>query len=207
MPGIDCHGSGCVIFFLLLFIAQYPLLVDKLDHIILGCQKNQRQSQAELYKMFSSRMYAVCLRYTSSRDDAQDVLQEGFVKIFENIANFKAQGSFEGWMKRIFVNLALDKFRSRISMLSLDEFTEEEAHNQPSALDNMSEKEILEVVRQLPDQYRLVFNLYVMEGHSHQEIASMLGISESTSRSNLARAKLILKNKLQFNASWIEKAI
>ncbi|MFN3555183.1 MAG: RNA polymerase sigma factor [Bacteroidales bacterium] len=181
--------------------------MDKLDHIILGCQKNQRQSQAELYKMFSSRMYAVCLRYTSSRDDAQDVLQEGFVKIFENIANFKAQGSFEGWMKRIFVNLALDKFRSRISMLSLDEFTEEEAHNQPSALDNMSEKEILEVVRQLPDQYRLVFNLYVMEGHSHQEIASMLGISESTSRSNLARAKLILKNKLQFNASWIEKAI
>lgn len=183
--------------------------MNKLDNILKGCLKNNRQSQAELYKMFASGMFAICLRYTSNRDDAQDILQEGFVKIFQNLKSYKGNGSFEGWMKRIFINMALDKFRSNVSMLSIDDICENEnfADKEATALDNISEKEILEVIMQLPDQYRMVFNLSVIEGHSHQQIATMIGITESTSRSNLARAKLILKNKLQYTLSLIEKAI
>lgn len=183
--------------------------MKELQKIVSGCIKKKRQSQSELYKMFSSKMYGVCLRYTSSSQDAQDVLQDGFVKVFENLKKFKWQGSLEGWMKKLFINLALDKYRSRISHLSVDEINEntEIANNEASALDELSEKEILTLVRELPDQYRLVFNLYVMEGHSHHQIAETLKIGVSTSRSNLARAKTLLKEKLDPKSKWVEKAI
>jgi RNA polymerase sigma factor (sigma-70 family) len=181
--------------------------VDKSKEIVNGCLKNNRQKQSELYKMFASKMYGVCLRYTQNSMDAQDILQEGFVKVFDNLKNFKWNGSLEGWMKRIFVNLALDKYRSKISHLSVDDMDEDVADKDASALDTLSEKEILIIIQQLPDQYRLVFNLHIIEGLSHQEISQTLNIGISTSRSNLARAKAILKEKIDFQANWIEKVI
>ncbi len=189
--------------------AQTQILVEKLKEIVRGCQKNNRQKQAELYQMFASKMFGLCLRYAGNQFDAQDLMQEGFVKVFEHIRKYKWKGSLEGWMKRIFINLALDKYRSRINHLSVEEIQENNdlENREASALDNISEREILELIKQLPDQYRLVFNLYVIEGHSHQEIGKILNIGESTSRSNLARAKLLLKEKLIFNATWVEKAI
>ncbi len=154
-------------------------------------------------------MYGLCLRYTVNSHDAQDILQEGFVKVFENLDKFRWKGSFEGWMKRIFVNLALDKYRSKMSLLSLEDASEtiEMSDGELNALDSISEKEILNLIRQLPDQYRMVFNLYVIEGYSHKELSDMLNIAESTSRSNLARAKIILKETLQFHSQKIDKAI
>lgn len=183
--------------------------MERLKEIVRGCIKNNRQSQSELYKMFASKMYGVCLRYAGNSFDAQDILQDGFVKVFDNLKSFKGDGSLEGWMKRIFVNLALDKYRSRITTLSVDDVNENQdlTNKEASALDTMSEKEILALIRQLPDQYRLVFNLYVLDGHSHNEIAQILDIGVSTSRSNLARAKTILKEKIDYQSQWIEKAI
>lgn len=197
------------IFFLLLLIAQSLFLVEKLKDIVKGCLKNDRQMQSELYKMFAPKMYGLCLRYTTNSHDAQDILQEGFIKVFENLDKFRWKGSFEGWMKRIFVNLALDKYRSKMSLLSLEDASEtiELSNGELNALDSISEKEILGLIRQLPDQYRIVFNLYVIEGYSHKELSDMLNIAESTSRSNLARAKIILKETLQFHSQKIEKAI
>ena len=165
--------------------------------------------QSHFYKMHASVMYGICLRYSTNTHDAQDLLQEGFVKVFQNLKHFKGKGSLEGWMKRIFVNLALDKYRSSISLLSLEDVADNLTRDkgEENALDAISEKEIMEMIQQLPDQYRVVFNLYVIEGYSHQEIGELLGIGESTSRSNLSRAKIILKEKIQINSAWVEKAI
>ena len=183
--------------------------MEKLKDIVKGCLKNNRQMQSTLYKMFAPQMYGLCLRYTANSHDAQDILQEGFVKVFENLDKFRWKGSFEGWMKRIFVNLALDKYRSKVSLLSLEDASKtiEMSNGELNALDSISEKEILNLIRQLPDQYRMVFNLYIIEGYSHKELSEMLNIAESTSRSNLARAKMILKETLQFHSQKIEKAI
>jgi RNA polymerase sigma factor (sigma-70 family) len=209
LNGVHFAVSKGAIFFLLLLIAQFLFLVEKLKEIVKGCLKNDRQMQSELYKMFAPKMYSLCLRYSANIHDAQDLLQEGFVKVYDNLENFKWKGSLEGWMKRIFVNLALDKYRSRISLLSIDDVAEnqEPSDNELNALDSISEKEILELIRQLPDQYRMVFNLYVIEGYSHKELGEMLNIRESTSRSNLARAKMILKEKIQFHSQKSEKAV
>ncbi|MFW5687739.1 MAG: RNA polymerase sigma factor [Bacteroidota bacterium] len=183
--------------------------MDKLQEILKGCIRNNRQSQSDLYKMFASKMYGVCLRYAGNSFDAQDILQDGFVKIFDSLKSYRGEGSLEGWMKRIFINMALDKYRSRISVLSVDEISEEQdlTPREASAIDTMSEKEILSIIKELPDQYRMVFNLFVVEGYPHEEIAQMLNIGISTSRSNLARAKMILKEKISFQSKWIEKAI
>ena len=198
-------------FLLLLFRAQtHTRLVENLQEILKGCLKNNRKKQSELYQIFASKMYGVCLRYAVNSHDAQDILQDGFVKIFENLSKFRGEGSFEGWMKRIFVNLALDKYRNKITHLSVDEMengSDVATDSEASAVDSLSEKEIISLINELPDQYRLVFNLYVMEGHSHHEIAEILNIGISTSRSNLARAKMILKDKIDYQTKWVEKAI
>jgi RNA polymerase sigma factor (sigma-70 family) len=181
--------------------------VEKEKKIVEGCLKNNRQMQSELYKMFAPRMYGVCLRYAGNSFDAQDILQEGFVKVFGNLKNFKWNGSLEGWMKRIFVHAALDKYRNTINHLSVDGMEEDVTDHQPSAIDTLSEKEILALIQQLPDQYRMVFNLYILEGMSHQDISQALNIGVSTSRSNLARAKTLLREKLDFQSNWIEKVV
>ncbi|MET0393884.1 MAG: RNA polymerase sigma factor [Chitinophagaceae bacterium] len=151
--------------------------------------------QEELYRRFSPRMYAVCLRYAGMAEEAQDILQEGFVKVFKKLETFRSEGSFEGWMRRIFVNTAIEHFRRKKYLQPVTEKEENTLEgNYLSVLDDLAERDILNLVQQLSPGYRTVFNMYVVEGYSHKEIADILGVSEGTSKSQLSRAKVILQD-------------
>ena len=171
-------------------------LTDDLNNILEGCVLGQRKSQEKLYRMFSPKMFGVCMRYCKNFNDAKDVLQDGFVKIFENINKFEKRGSFEGWMRRIIVNTAIEKFRKSNPVILVENFPDipEEEDYQPETELNLDL--ILSMVQELPPQYRLVFNLYVFEELSHKEISGLLSISEGASKSNLSRARGILRQKL-----------
>lgn len=164
--------------------------------------------QEELYNRFSSKMYAVCLRYSNNTDDAQDLLQEGFIKIFRNLDKFRAEGSFEGWVRRVFVNTSIEHYRRKVNLTSTsekEEFLIED--NNWNALDRLAEKDIIVLVQELSPGYRTVFNLYAIEGYSHKDIAGMLSISEGTSKSQLARAKGILQKKVEVYTDEKRKSI
>lgn len=143
-------------------------------------------------------MYAVCLRYSNNSDDAQDLLQEGFIKVYRNLHRFRAEGSFEGWIRRVFVNSSIEHFRKKsVQAAKVTEKEESTIENDDiSALDSLAEKDIIKLIQELSPGYRTVFNLYVVEGYSHKEIAELLGISEGTSKSQLARARGILQKKV-----------
>ena len=167
-----------------------------LDKIVERCKKGDRKAGEQLYNMFSAKMFAICIQYSKSREEAEDNLQDGFIKILESIRQYTGKGSFEGWMKRIFINTALEKYRKNRSLQVVEEVPE--VMDEDDIDDNLSipSDVLFEFVNQLPEKYRLVFNLYVMENMQHKEIAAMLGISDCTSKSNLARAKDILKKKI-----------
>ena len=167
-----------------------------LDKIVERCKKGDRKAGEQLYNMFSAKMFAICIQYSKSREEAEDNLQDGFIKILESIRQYTGKGSFEGWMKRIFINTALEKYRKNRSLQVVEEVPE--VMDEDDIDDNLSipSDVLFEFVNQLPEKYRLVFNLYVMENMQHKEIAAMLGISDGTSKSNLARAKDILKKKI-----------
>lgn len=154
--------------------------------------------QEELYNRFAGKMYAVCLRYANSAEDAQDLLQDGFVKVFRNLHRFRAEGSFEGWIRRVFINSSIEHFRKKSLQLSKVSEKEEGTIEDTgiSALDTLAEKDIVRLIQELSPGYRTVFNLYVVEGYSHKEIGEQLGISEGTSKSQLARARSILQKKV-----------
>ena len=155
--------------------------------------------QEELYARFAPKMYAVCLRYANNAEDAQDLLQEGFIKVYRNLQHFRAEGSFEGWIRRVFVNTSIEYFRKKSAKLSMVTEKEESTIEDTdiSALENLAQKDIIKIVQELSPGYRTVFNLYVVEGYSHKEIGNILGISEGTSKSQLARAKAILQRKVK----------
>jgi RNA polymerase sigma-70 factor, ECF subfamily len=145
-------------------------------------------------------MYTVCLRYANGRDEAKDLLQEGFIKVFDCLHQFKFEGSFEGWMKRVLVNNALQKIRSRSplhAIVPIENIPETEAVDHQEVLSRLGTKELLQLIQELPTIYRMVFNLYVFEGMKHKEISKLLGISEGTSKSNLHDARVILQKKLK----------
>jgi RNA polymerase sigma-70 factor (ECF subfamily) len=163
--------------------------------LIQGSINGDRRMQELLYNTYSPKMYGVCLRYSGNDDDAQDILQEGFVKVFRNLSRFRAEGSFEGWMRRIFVNTAIEHYRKKVNLQPVGENQESTLEtNDWSALDRLAVKDIMQAVQELSPGYRTVFNLYVIEGYTHKDIAEMMGISEGTSKSQLARAKAILQN-------------
>ena len=166
--------------------------------LIKGCLDQDRKMQEMLYQRFSSKMYAVCLRYSKNSDDAQDLLQDGFVKVFKNISKFRGDGSFEGWIRRIFVNTSIEHFRRSVKNYQVTD-TNEITIEDPSltALDNLAEKDIITMIQELSPGYRQVFNMYVIEGYSHKDIGDILGISEGTSKSQLARAKGVLKKMVE----------
>lgn len=141
-------------------------------------------------------MFAVCIRYSRTREEAEDNLQDGFIKVLESIKQYSGKGSFEGWMKRIFVNTALEKYRRNTPVQLLGDLPEQEEEEGEGSM-NVPGEVLLEFVSRLPEKYRMVFNLYVMEEKSHKEIAALVGISEGTSKSNLARAKEILRRKIK----------
>ena len=166
--------------------------------LIQGCIAGNRQTQEILYKQFSPKMYSVCLRYSGNVEDANDLLQEGFIKIFKNLDKFRGDGSFEGWMRRIFVNTSIEHFRKKVKLYNVTEVQENTVEDvELNVLDSMAEKDIILLVNELSPGYKAVFNMHVIEGYSHKEIATILGITEGTSKSQLARAKGVLKKSLE----------
>ena len=154
--------------------------------------------QEHLYKRFASKMYGVCLRYVANTDDANDILQEGFIKVYKNLDKFRREGSFEGWVRRIFVNTAIEQFRKKVKLYNVDEVQENTIEDKElTALDLLATKDIINIVNELSPGYKAVFNLHVIEGFSHKEIAEVLGITEGTSKSQLARAKGVLKKIIE----------
>lgn len=154
----------------------------------------------QLYEHFAPKMFTVCLRYASSREEAKDLLQEGFIKVFDCLHQFKHEGSFEGWMKKVMVNNALQKIRSKShlhAIVAIEDASPSETVSREEVLSHLGTKELLQLIQDLPTIYRLVFNLYVFEGMKHKEISKLLGISEGTSKSNLHDARSILQKKLK----------
>lgn len=164
------------------------------SHLIENCINGDRKSQKGMYDKFSGKMFAICLRYSKNQMDAEDILQEGFVKLFNNLNRFRGEGSFEGWVRRIFVNTAIEHIRRKNMNTAVGEGLENSiADKRQSALDNLYEKDLIKTSRTLSDGYRTVFNMYAVEGYSHKEIAGQLGITESTSKSQFSRAKALLR--------------
>jgi RNA polymerase sigma-70 factor (ECF subfamily) len=169
-----------------------------INDIIKACQKGERSAQKALYELFAPKMLGVCLRYSSDRESAEDFLQDGFIRIFEKIKQYRFEGSFEGWMRRLIVNMIVESFRKKRFQTELtNDFPDVESHEELTEPETPSLNDLLNLVRQLPERYRLVFNLYVLEELTHGEIASRLGISQGTSKSNLSRARKWLQNRLQ----------
>ena len=168
-----------------------------LDDLIEGCRKNKASAQRTLYERYSGRMLAICRRYIGIIADAEDTMIKGFMKIFENIGQFKGEGSFEGWMSRIMVNESLTHIRKAKNMWV--ETSVEFADHKPDygwVEENIHSDHILHIIDEMPTGYKTVFNLYSVEGYSHQEISNMLGISEGASKSQLSRARAHLRNRL-----------
>lgn len=167
------------------------------EGLIKGCLKGDRSAQRLLYDTYSGKFLGICLRYLKDREHAEDVMIESFMKIFEKLPQYQAKGSFEGWMKRIVVTQALMTLRSnRHLMMEVHIEGEYEYQNHHYELTHMEAAELMELVQSLPVGYRTVFNLYAIEGYSHQEIGELLGITESTSKSQLNRARNALKEKI-----------
>jgi RNA polymerase sigma-70 factor (ECF subfamily) len=168
-----------------------------LDQLIQKCKKNDTKAQNELYKLFSSKLFSLCLKYSKNYVEAEDNLQDAFITIFEKISQYKYKGSFEGWLKRIVINTALQRYRSKGVFNLVNEDNIEDVTIEIEDNDNIDIAFLLQSIQELPNRYRLVFNLYVLDGYSHKEIAKRLGITTGTTKSNLARARLILKNKIE----------
>ncbi len=165
--------------------------------LIRGCLRGSAQCQRDLYERFAGKMYAVCLRYARTREDAADILQEGFLKVFSKMGQFQFQGSFEGWVRRVMVNTALRAYQKQRYEFEQTGFERlPELPVEPDAVALLSESELLDIVRKLPDGYRAVFNLVAIEGYSHAEAANVLGIQESTSRSQLTKARRHLEEEV-----------
>lgn len=171
---------------------------DELERLIKGCIAEDYRAQRALFERFAPRLFAVSLRYARSRAEAEDLLQDAFIKIFDNIEKFEGKGSFEGWMRRIVVNTALKNYsRIRFQRESVGIETLPEQDIPPSVLSQLSEQELLQLIEKLPEGYRLVFNLVAIEGYTHAEVAKMLHIEESTSRSQLTKARQTLQRYLR----------
>lgn len=174
-----------------------------LDKLIQQCKQNDIDAQAEIYQLYASKLFALCLKYSKNYQEAQDNLQNSFLNIFNKIGQYSFKGSFEGWIKRLTINTVLQTYREK-NILNLvteviPDVEEVEVDDEQIPLDYL-----LKLIQELPNKYRMVFNMYVLDDYSHREIAEMLNISEGTSKSNLHRARTILKEKLQ-NASVVIK--
>ncbi len=184
--------------------------MESIDNIVKGCLNNRRKAQKQLYDLFAAKMYGVCLRYARNREDAEDILQEGFMIVFDKLHTFKKKGSLEGWIKRIIINTAVQKYREKISNLVVGNMHNDSDYPERAVdYDHIQLNELIEIIRSLPVQYRIVFNMYAVEGYSHKEISNILKISENTSRSNYARARYMLIEKLKNEnlVSYTSKAL
>ena len=161
-------------------------------------RENDKRAQKSFYQQLAPKMYGVCLRYASNSDDAADIMQEGFIRIFNHIKDFRGDGSFEGWVRRTMVNTAINYYRKSIKRgISAElKHVKEKADETPFVIDRMAADELIELIKNLPDGYRTVFNLNIIEGYTHKEIGEMLNISENTSKSQLSRARVSLQKMI-----------
>jgi RNA polymerase sigma factor (sigma-70 family) len=167
--------------------------------LVKRCLKNDSGAQELLYRRYASKMLGVCLRYAKNKMEAEDILQEGYIKVFNSLTSFQFKGSLEGWVRRIMVNTAINFYRSSLKYVQSLDDDEMSDKNMPSITMNdlLTTKELLRIIQELPEGYRVVFNLFAIEGYSHKEIAEILGVSENTSKSQLSRARVVLQNKLK----------
>lgn len=176
--------------------------MEDLKPIISDCINGSRKAQSMLYHQFAPKMFGVCLRYAKDSTEAEDNLQDGFIKVFANLKNFRHDGSLEGWIRRIMINVSLEKLRKQRLLYPVEDVAVYDSVNfSDDVLAKIAADDLLKLIQQLPPRYRMVFNLYVIEGFSHQEIAQEMEITPGTSKSNLARAREILKKKVQENFS------
>lgn len=166
-----------------------------IDELIARCKAGERKAQELLYNQFASKMLGVCMRYATDRMEAEDMLQNGFIKIFKKLDDYRGDGAFEGWVRRIMVHSAIEYYRKHHKMMMMDvtDIGNEPSVN-PAAMANMGVKDLMNIIQQLSPGYRMVFNLYAIEGYSHKEIAGIVGITEGASKSQLSRARTILKD-------------
>ncbi len=169
------------------------------EQLIRACIKEDAASQKEVFTRFSSRMLGVCNRYARNSADAEDILQDAFIKVFDKLHQFKFEGSFEGWIRRIVVNTALKKYtlsRYDKELTGIEHIEKYDNAEDPAAYAHLSQKDLLDLINKLPDGYRMIFNLHVIEGYQHEEIAEMLGIQPGTSRSQLVKARNMLQKQI-----------
>ncbi len=166
--------------------------------LIAGCCKGYGPAQKELYRLYAPKMFGVVLRYSNDQHTAEDLLQEGFIKVYQNIGTFRNEGSFEGWIRRIFINVSLEHFRRSTRLYPISDIHDggiEVVEN--SVIEKLCADDLLALLQKLSPGYRMVFNLYAIEGFSHKEIGKMLNISEGTSKSQLARGRSILQKMVR----------
>lgn len=170
-----------------------------LDTWIEDAKQGNRRAQKAIYDALSGKMFAVCLRYMGDRESAEDILQDGFVTLFSKMDSYSGEGSFEGWARKIFVNTALMSLRKRDILKQTEDVDAawNVTSDEPSALEKIGYRDLMQMISDLPPGFRTVFNMYVIEGYSHKEIAEELGISETTSRSQLLRARMLLQSKIK----------
>ena len=182
--------------------------LEQTKELIQACIDGDRYSQSRLYEQFAPKMFAICMRYSKSREEAEDILQNGFVQVFKSLHSFRFAGSFEGWIRKIIVYAAIASYRGNSNMQivanNVEDFTGIKLMNNEDVISQLGIKELLKMVQALPPMYRMVFNLYVFEGLKHREIAKELGVSEGTSKSNFHDAKVILQ-KAVINSMKIAK--
>jgi RNA polymerase sigma factor (sigma-70 family) len=168
-----------------------------IDELVKRCKAGERKAQELLYKQFASKMLGVCMRYATDRMEAEDMLQNGFVRVFQKVNDYRGEGSFEGWVRRIMVHSSIEYYRKHHKMMQAVDI---EGINEPStdaiAPANLNAKDLMALIQQLSPGYRMVFNLYAIEGYSHREVSVILGITESASKSQLSRARMILKEQV-----------
>lgn len=183
----------------LCIFSQYPQVdIKELNRIVKGCKAGRREAQQSLFNLFSEELFGVCLYYSADRAEAEDNLHEGFIKIFSKIGQYRFKGPIQGWMRRIMINTALEKYRKKSHLHVVgDEFDFDRGLAPDNIADDISAKDLIAIIQELSPKYRMVFNLYAIEGYSHKEISEMLGISEGTSKSNLARARAVLQKRVK----------
>lgn len=177
---------------------ELNISAKELQELINGSLAKNRSCQYRIYTIYGPVMMALCLRYSKNREEAEEVLQDGFLQVYRCISQFNHKGSFEGWVRKIMINSALQRFRGKANQYNLVSMVEEQffLNTESSLIDRLGEKELIRLIQRLPPAYRLVFNLYVIEGLKHREIAALLNITVGTSKSNLFDARKILQNHL-----------
>ena len=178
---------------------QCLILMYSEKEFIERCLKNEPQAQEALYRQYAPKMFGICLRFTRNKMEAEDVLQDGFIKVFSYLKDYRNEGSLEGWIRRTIINTAINFYKKKVKRFN--EMDIEKAdyvnHDDETILDKLSANELLNLIQELPDGYRMVFNLSVVEGYTHKEIGDMLNISENTSKSQLSRARNVLQTKIK----------